>query len=188
VEALATAIKPYLDVPTAFFGHSMGALVSFELARYLFSQGHSVPRRLFVSACRAPQLPDLEPPICTLPTGAFIAELQRLHGTPTELLQNRECMELLLPALRADFAVCETYTYLSQPPLPIPINAYGGLEDKVIGLEQLEAWRAQTSAYFRLRLLHGDHFFLDSRRAELLADIADSLVIAPAGFAHGPGE
>src|SRR5205814_4666171 len=120
IEPVAQALLPYLDMPCAFFGHSMGALVSFELARYLRRQHGLSPVHLFVSGRRAPQLSDPDPPIHPLPEAEFLEELRSLKGTPEEVLQNTELLQLLLPLLRADFAVCETYAYAPETPLLCP--------------------------------------------------------------------
>lgn len=95
VPELVEGLQPYLDRPFAFWGHSMGALISFELARHLSHENRPGPLHLFVSGYRAPQLPRLEPPIHQLPEEAFIHELHRLNGTPDAVLQNRELMRLL---------------------------------------------------------------------------------------------
>jgi medium-chain acyl-[acyl-carrier-protein] hydrolase len=160
VEALAQALAPLLDRPFAFFGHSLGALVSFELARQIRRQYGVHPVRLFVSAGRAPQIPHRVPPIHTLPDKEFLVELRRLNGTPSELLDHEELMDIMLPLLRADFALYETYVYLTEPPLSCPISAFGGLQDHRVSKSDLEAWRAQTSGSFSLRMFPGDHFFL----------------------------
>ncbi|MBE9170818.1 thioesterase [Pleurocapsales cyanobacterium LEGE 06147] len=160
VEAIAESLLPYLDKPFAFFGHSMGALVSFEVARYLCWVCADSPAYLFVSGRRAPQLPDPDPPIHALPEAEFIEELRRLNGTPETVLANDELMQLLLPVLRADFAVLETYTYQPEPPLSCPLAALGGLQDPDVSGEMLKAWQEQTSTDFSLQMFPGDHFFL----------------------------
>ena len=160
IEALARALVPLLDKPFAFFGHSLGALIGFELARQIRRQHGLHPVRLFASAGRAPQIPHRAPPIHTLPDNQFLAELRRLNGTPRELLDHEELMEVMLPILRADFALYETYLYSTEPPLNCPISAFGGLQDRRVSASDLEAWRSQTSASFSLRMFPGDHFFL----------------------------
>ncbi|HEU5226874.1 MAG TPA: thioesterase II family protein [Ktedonobacteraceae bacterium] len=177
IEALASALSPYLqDKPCAFFGHSMGAFVSFELARYLRKHHtHAGPLQLFVSAQRAPQLPDPEPPIHALPDNELIEELRDLNGTPTEILQNVEVLELTLPLLRADFAICETYHFIPGAPLLCPIFACGGIDDKDIDREKISAWREQTQGSFTLRMFPGDHFFLHRSQTELLQAIYQQL-------------
>jgi medium-chain acyl-[acyl-carrier-protein] hydrolase len=175
VQALSDAILPYLDKPFAFFGHSMGALIAFELVRHLRRQQRATPVHLFVSGCSAPQLYTSEPPIHQLPHDAFIEELRRLSGTPDEVLQNNEILELLLPALRADFAVCEEYLYVPDGPLDCPISAFGAQNDPEVTEEALGAWREQTRGAFDLQLFAGNHFFLNSARGQLLELISAAL-------------
>jgi medium-chain acyl-[acyl-carrier-protein] hydrolase len=175
VEALLTALMPLIDRPFALFGHSMGALVSFELARALRRAGGPAPAHMIVSGHRAPQLPSARPPTHRLPEPEFLAELQRLNGTPPEVLAHQELMQLLIPLLRADFAICETYAYTEAPPLACPILALGGLADAHVARADLEAWRPQTSAGFALRMLPGDHFFLNAERHLLLRLLAREL-------------
>ena len=118
------------------------------------------PSHLFVAAHRAPQLPDPDPPTYHLPEQEFIQELRRLQGTPEEVLQNRELLQVLLPLLRADFAICETYHYTHETPLPCAISAFGGLQDADVSREALLAWRKQTYGPFKSRFFVGGHFFL----------------------------
>nr|WP_290224520.1 alpha/beta fold hydrolase [Trichocoleus desertorum] len=168
VEAIASSLLPHLDKPFAFFGHSMGAWVSFEVARWLQSHDHLCPVHLFVSGARAPQLPSLRSPLHQLPKAEFVAALRRLQGTPEAVLEHAELMELMLPILRADFAVLETYTYSPQTPLPCSITALGGLQDVDVSEVALQAWQAQTSASFSHRMLSGNHFFIHSDQTLLL--------------------
>ncbi len=174
VDALAEALLPALDRPFAFFGHSMGALIAFELARRLHRDGRPTPRHLFLSARAAPQLhrPD---PCHNLPEPLFREHLRRLGGTPPEVLEHPELMKLLLPMLRADFAVCETYVHQPDEPLGCPITAFGGLDDPLPRREQLEGWRAHTRAGFRLHMLPGNHFFLHSAEPRLLQVLSEEL-------------
>lgn len=167
VNAIARKILPYLDKPFAFFGHSMGGLVSFELARFIRRQYNLEPVHLFISGRRAPQIKDLNPPIHNLPEADFLRALQQLNGTPEAVFNNHELMELLIPILRADFAVLETYTYTPEAPLNSPISVFGGLQDKEVPIEQLEAWQAQTLNSFALKMLPGDHFFINSSQSFL---------------------
>jgi medium-chain acyl-[acyl-carrier-protein] hydrolase len=168
VEAAAEAIAPSLDKPFALFGHSMGAMISFELARRLREQGRPQPAHLFVSGRRAPQLPNDDPVSYNLPDADLGRELLRLNGTPKEVLEHPELMELMLPLLRADFSVVETYVYRPGVPLDCPLTAFGGLRDSEVGREQLEAWSEQTTSEFALRMLPGDHFFLNDAQAQTL--------------------
>lgn len=175
IQALAQALLPLLDKPFAFFGHSLGALVSFELTRQLRRQYGMQPVRLFVSAGRAPQLPPRGLPIHTLPEGDFLAELRRLNGTPKEVLEHEELMRIALPVLRADFAVYETYVYATELPLHCPISTFGGLRDRTVSQSDLEAWREQTSGAFSLQMFPGDHFFLNTTQSLLLRVLSQEL-------------
>lgn len=173
--AIAQVIQPLCDRPFVLFGHSMGALISFELARYCRRHGLPMPAHLYVSGHRAPQLPDPEPPVHTLPDAAFREKLTRLQGTDPAVLANDEFMALLLPVLRADFALCETYTYVAEPPLPCPITAFGGSLDPATQRGKLRAWRSQTQAKFTQHVLPGNHFFIHAAAASLLHQLSLSL-------------
>ena len=175
VEALAQALVPLMDKPFAFFGHSLGALVGFELARQLRRQSGVQPVRLFVSADRAPQIPHRDRPIHALPEGEFLVELRRLNGSPGKVLEDMELMQIMLPILRADFAVYETYVYATEPPLDCPISVFGGLQDHRVSRGDLEAWRGQTSASFSLQMFPGDHFFLNTTPSLLLEVLSQVL-------------
>ena len=175
IQALAQALFPLLDKPFAFFGHSLGALVSFELARQLRRQYAVQPVRLFISADRAPQIPNRDPPVHNLPEGEFLLELRRLNGTPSEVLEDEELRQIMLPLLRADFAVYETYGYSTEPPLNCPISAFGGLQDHRVSRGDLEAWRDQTSVSFSLRMFPGDHFFLNTTQPVVLRALSQEL-------------
>src|SRR5689334_12399770 len=168
VAAVAEAIAPLLDKPFALFGHSMGAMISFELARRLREQGQPQPSHLFISGRRAPQLPNDDPISYNLPDAELGQELLRLNGTPKEVLEHPELMELMLPLLRADFSVVETYDYRPGVPLDCPLTVFGGLRDAEVSREQLDAWREQTTGEFALRMLPGDHFFLSDAQAQTL--------------------
>ncbi len=175
VEELGRAVRPYLDLPFAFFGHSMGAVIGFELARLLRREGAIVPAHLFVSGRRAPQIPETDPPTYNLPDAELIEEVRRLNGTPPEVLEHPELVELMLPLLRADFQMIETYRYVDEPPLDCPVSAFGGLQDSEVTREHLDAWREQTTSGFVRRMFDGDHFFLHRAEQALLTTIAGEL-------------
>jgi medium-chain acyl-[acyl-carrier-protein] hydrolase len=153
----------------------MGGLVSFELTRLLRREYGLSPVHLFVSGHRAPQVPDPDPPIHALPESEFLQELRRFNGTPEAVLENAELMQLLLPTLRADFAVIETYAYTPETPFDCPITAFGGLQDREASCDELEAWREQTNASFVLQMFPGDHFFLHSAEPLLLQSVSQKL-------------
>lgn len=181
---LSSQIQPYLDKPFAFFGHSMGGLVSFELARLLRKKYGILPSKLFISARRAPQIPSAKPPIHLLPDTEFKQELYRLNGTPVSVLQNNELMQLLIPILKADFAVLETYIYTNEPPLKCPITVFGGLQDSEVSCDDLQAWQEQTKADFNLNMVPGNHFFLHSAQSLLLENLIKYLQNIKMTFDH----
>lgn len=172
VQSLAEAIEPVLTKSFAFFGHSMGALISFELSRELQKRGRPGPFHLFVSGHRAPQLADLKPQLHTLPENELLQELNKFNGTPETVLQHSELIQLILPILRADLEMCETYRYSSGQPLGCPISVFGGAQDPRISRKELDAWQEQTRCSFVVSMMPGDHFFVRSSRTTLLERIS----------------
>jgi len=168
VDHLAPVLGPEAEVPYVVFGHSLGALVGFELVRRLRSEGYPLPRRLFACAHRAPHLPDPDPPIHQLPNDRFIEELRGLNGTPQAVFDSQELLDLFLPVLRADFTAAETYIYRSGAPLPCAITAIGGTGDNMISREAMQAWREHTSGDFELHFVEGDHFFIHQRHKDVM--------------------
>jgi medium-chain acyl-[acyl-carrier-protein] hydrolase len=169
VETLATAMEPDLDRPYAIFGHSMGAWIAYELARELRRRYGRQPVHLFVSGRQAPQIAERQHPIHELPDAVFIAEIQRRYEPmPAAIVQDRELMDLLVPILRADLRLIESYTWTDDAPLDCPISAIGGLHDQRVSLDGLAAWRAHTTASFDLARFAGGHFFLHTARDQLL--------------------
>ncbi|MBX3328841.1 MAG: thioesterase [Nitrospira sp.] len=174
VSMLCEALEPYLDRPFVFFGHSIGALVSFELVRELRRTRGIEPSYLFVSGCPAPHLTDSER-ICDLPEDEFLERVGRFNGTPPEVLNHPELMQLMLPALRADFSLRDRYVYREEPPLDCPIIAFGGMSDKHVNGVVLGSWRQHTRERFQLWLFQGDHFFLRSAQGPLLEVLSSAL-------------
>jgi medium-chain acyl-[acyl-carrier-protein] hydrolase len=175
VRTVAPVLLPLLDKPFAFFGHSLGALLSFEMARQIRREYGMRPAHLFVSGRGAPHLRRVHSPIHALPEAELVEELRNLNGTPEAVLEHKELLKLVLPALRADFSLCENYEYYDEEPLDCPISTYGGLEDKDTGVDRLEAWRDQTTASFSLSTFPGDHFFLHSSQSLLLERLSEEL-------------
>jgi surfactin synthase thioesterase subunit len=174
IQALAEAIYPYLDRPFAFYGHSMGALISFELARQLRRMYDRHPVCLYLAAFRAPQLPNPNIKIYHLPLEVFKVVL-RADGIPETILQNEELMQIMLPMIRADYELCDTYEYREEPPLVCPFSLFGGLEDVRISKADLEAWPVHSSAMCSLSMLPGSHLFLHTAQDLLLAEISQNL-------------
>jgi medium-chain acyl-[acyl-carrier-protein] hydrolase len=178
VVAIADSVAFHSDVPFIFFGHSMGALIAFETARTLRRHFHCEPAWLYASGCRAPHIPRNDAPIHRLPDSDFVSKLRTLDGTPAEILESSEVLDLMLPALRADFEVIETYSYQHEVPLNCPISVFGGLSDSHVEHDQISEWRKHTAADFELHMLTGNHFFLHKSQEELLNRIAPSMVRA----------
>jgi medium-chain acyl-[acyl-carrier-protein] hydrolase len=174
VDSLVEAITPLLDLPFALFGHSMGALVSFELAHALKQRRGVMPRQLFVSGMTPPHRQSNEN-LHLLSDDAFKRELHELNGTPREILEHPELMSLVLPRLRADFETCETYHYVEREPLDCPIIALGGLSDEEAPREELMQWRSLTRGHFMLQMFPGDHFYLETARAPLIETVSQIL-------------
>jgi len=187
VEKLGEVLEPYMEMPFALFGHSNGGLMAFELTRLLRRQGKRLPVHLFFSGRPAPQVELTDPPIHALPNDEFMAALRRFGGTPEEVLEHAEIMALIEPLLRADFALGETYVYTPEPPLEVPISAYGGATDDEVPLWQVEAWREQAGGAFEFLTFPGGHFFLNDDRTRLLQELGRGLRphLQRSGYAPG---
>jgi surfactin synthase thioesterase subunit len=179
VHALAAELTGPFDVPFAFFGHSMGALTCFELARTLHGTGRQLPEHLFVSGARAPHVPRVERKLHLHADSEFIYQVaNRYGGLPPAVLAEQELIDLLLPALKADFTAYETYEYREGSPLAVPITSFGGRNDPLVRQAELEAWREHTNRHFTLKLFSGDHFFLNTERDEVIVSILGQLRLA----------
>jgi medium-chain acyl-[acyl-carrier-protein] hydrolase len=173
---LAQVLQPLTDRPFAFFGHSLGALVAFETARGLRRAGLPTPELLFVSGRAAPQLASSDSPIHHLPQAAFLAEIvRRYDGIPQAVLAEPELLKLLLPTLRADLAMLETYRYAEEAPLPCAISAFGGRNDPRTSIASLQKWQHQTVDAFRVEAFPGGHFYLQTERAAVLGSLMRDL-------------
>ena len=176
VESLASALAPRLDLPFAFFGHSMGCFVAYELARFLYRHAGVGPFFLFASAARAPHLSDPEPSASALPDSAFLAKMKMLNGFPLELRNNDEFLRLILPVLRADMSICDHYHPAPDSPLPCPITALGGRDDRRVTGVHLAGWMVYTESRFRIRFFPGDHFFIGPARRQVTRVIASEVL------------
>ncbi|MBK7539125.1 MAG: thioesterase [Myxococcales bacterium] len=171
------------QVPIVFFGHSMGARISFELACRL---GDKV-RHLVASGSSAPEIPARlgaehgAKPIALLTDEEFRLRLRTLGGTPLEILDNDEMMERVLPVVRADFILVERYRAAPQAQLSVPLTVLRGTEDPGVSYPDAERWQLRTSAAFRLKEISGGHFFLESQRDAVLAEVKRDLSALLAG-------
>lgn len=174
VPMMADGLAPSLGAGTfAFFGHSMGAILAFELARELRGRGKPLPIHLFPSACPAPHIPD-DDASHSLPDDELVEKLRELGGMSEEVLAHRELMEMILPVFRADAAITETYQHRDEPPLDVPITAFGGLADAKATPADMEAWRRHTQSAFARAMVPGGHFYVReaASRAPVITTVA----------------
>jgi medium-chain acyl-[acyl-carrier-protein] hydrolase len=176
VNEIAAAMAPYLKLPYAIFGHSMGAVLGFEVVRVLASSGLAVPRHLIVSGRRPPRIPDPDPPLHRLPDIEFAAEINRRYGgIPPQIQKEKEVLSLLLPALRADIAALETFRPPPRSPIRCPISAFGGADDALTPRGNLEAWREETTGPFESYVFPGGHFYYEIEREAVLEKLKATL-------------
>lgn len=175
--------------PSVFFGHSMGALLAFELTRELRRRKIPTPIHLAVAGHGAPQAPKLGRLLSDLPEDQLLEEIRQLGGTPDHALRDRELLTVLLPTLRADLAICDTYEYVNDDALPCSVSVYVGRADPRVTPRSTIAWEAQTRGSFRIVVLPGGHFFINDSRDLFLAALARELesLIEPATPQPTPG-
>jgi medium-chain acyl-[acyl-carrier-protein] hydrolase len=181
-DRLAIEIAPWLDRPYAIFGHSLGGMVAFELVRRIRAHQLPPPQRLFVSATRAPQLPNPYPALRDLPDLQLLLEVNARYANsvPAEVLRSADLHALFVPALRADLAALETYEFRPEPPLACPISAFHGAADPTVQLPAVEAWSAHSTAPLRVRTVDGPHLYLHPSRRLLMDAVRTDLGLVSA--------
>jgi medium-chain acyl-[acyl-carrier-protein] hydrolase len=167
-----------LDIEFVLFGHSLGGKVAFEIARELRRRRMRGPSLLIVSGARAPHIAEADLHFRELPDAEFLRSLNgKVGGLPEGILDNHELRQFLLPTLRADLEVLDTYLHEPEPPLDCPISCFGGSRDDRVPIESLAAWMDHTTGHFRLRTFQGGHFFLQERpdafREALLSELRE---------------
>lgn len=180
VDVLAPVVAREADLPFALFGHSLGGLLAFELARHFQRNGMPMPQRLFVSASSAPGQRSNPKRLHALGDDALIEALRDYNGTPPAALADRELMALLLPAIRADFAVVDTYRYAAGAPLDIPISVLAGRQDRHVAPASLQGWQGETRAACTTHWFDGDHFFIHAQQRAVVDCIRAGLGALPA--------
>jgi medium-chain acyl-[acyl-carrier-protein] hydrolase len=173
---VAQALQQYIDKPFALFGHSLGALLCFEVARSLRRESHREPAHIFISSTSAPHCRSRSEPLSILPKSALVKKLQEFNGTPPEVLQDDEMLDLLLPMIRADFELCETYEYRPEALLACPLTIYGGIEDHEVEKERLAAWGEMTVGPSNIRMFPGGHFYINTSKSIFLQTFARDLL------------
>ncbi|KZN49391.1 thioesterase II family protein [Pseudoalteromonas luteoviolacea] len=160
--------------PCAFFGHSLGSRVAYELALTLQKDNQVLPLKIIASGSRAPHIASNKAPTYHLPDPEFISELHELNGTPKEVLDNAELMELFLPLLRADFEVADCYQ-AEELPLPIPIDVFFGHDDIDVTTPMVDAWQSLSALPITKHAFNGDHFFINTHSEPVLKTISQLL-------------
>lgn len=179
IDGLVPEVLPALDRPYGLFGHCTGALVALELARRLERGGEPGPLVLAVSGAAGPRSDSpAEERVADLPDDRFVARLRELGGTDPAVLDDPEVLEMVLPAIRGDFRIVEAHHAEPEPRVGCPIIAFAGLHDALVPVSEVERWADATSRWSRLRMLDGDHFFLERHRARVAAEIERELLTA----------
>jgi len=164
IKQLVAAIKPFMQMPCVFFGHSMGAIIAYELCVALNRQHEKLPKLLMLSACSAPQLAEQNKALHSLPTKKFWQEVAAINGTQSEILNNSELLDLLEPSLRADFKIVYDWRQRSMenrpPTVPVAMEVFGGRNDTSVNLEQINGWKNYSQLGTNTHLFDGDHFFI----------------------------
>ncbi|MDO8310380.1 MAG: alpha/beta fold hydrolase [Sideroxyarcus sp.] len=173
-ETVGRLIAAEGDIPFAFFGHSLGALIAFEVTRFLQQNHLPMPQELMVSGASAPQY-RRKMHLHLLDDDTLIDELRKYNGTPPAVLEHRELMELLLPMIRADFSIAGEYEYVSAPVLNLPLTVLMGREDDNADGNFVDGWKKETSGECHIAWFEGGHFFIHSQRAAVLECIKSRL-------------
>jgi medium-chain acyl-[acyl-carrier-protein] hydrolase len=175
VDQLVPEFTKCCDLPFSLFGHSNGAILAFEVAGRLEREGARSPDCLIASGKKAPDLVDVRRSIYDLPDELLVEELRELDGTPVALLNDTSMLEVLLPMLRADFEMTETYRYKPREPLKCPIAAFGGSMDRYISEREIDGWGVHTAGSFTTRSFRGGHFFIHDQQADVVREVCHLL-------------
>jgi medium-chain acyl-[acyl-carrier-protein] hydrolase len=181
VEDYLVVLRPHLDLPYAFYGHSLGGLLAFELTKQLQAEGMRLPERLFIGASAPPVLGLIHPRIHHLADSEFVEQIQlRYSGIPAQVLNEPELLSMFLPVLKADFAAYENYDRKARTRVLIPVTAFAGADDRGIRSEMMALWQGHTDGAFDLRDVEGDHLFLPASGKTVLSAIQQTLLASHA--------
>lgn len=174
-DLLFEIISPMANIPFAFLGHSMGGLIAFELTQKLQNSKLPLPQHLFISGLRTPDMPNPNPELHQLSDSKLLKKIAEYGGTPSAILNNIELMALLLPIIRADFELFETYRYKASEPLRCPITLFSGSEDNIVRPAYLKNWETHTTKVLNQAIYSGNHFFIQENKHGIIDKIAKTL-------------
>lgn len=176
VDSISESLISYVTAPFAFFGHSMGGLFAYEIARKIRSKNMNEPFVLFISGRNAPNSQSILPPISKYPEEAFIRELNNRYGKlPNEIIDEPEIRKIYLPILRNDLSLVETYSHAVSTPLSSPIFIYCGTKDSLTEREKMLGWHKLTTGKITERWFDGDHFYILDQKSKLLNNLFKDL-------------
>ncbi len=175
VKEVSGILRPFFRHPFAIFGHSVGALTAYELTQHIRQTTDYQPVHLLLSGHRAAHRPPINPPFHHLDEATFLERVKNFDGTPAAFFEQKELVELMLPCLRADFEVWETYQYSPHQPLDIPLTIYGSDGDSEAKLADFEAWKQHTTGAFKLHMFNGGHFYFQKDLPAFLNLISQTL-------------
>ncbi len=175
IKNIVQALETYRDKPFAIFGYSFGALLAFEACRELRRQDKKMPLHLFIAALQAPQTPGAYPPISELEDKEFIQKVEYLYEPQGEAWSNLELRDFLLPVLRDDIALYESYVFREEAPLICPIDVFAGEQDRATPIALTQCWSEQTSSKMKHHVFIGGHFFIENAVNEIQSIVSNSL-------------
>ncbi|MEU3188840.1 alpha/beta fold hydrolase [Streptomyces sp. NPDC006923] len=173
-DIIAAELRPWLDLPTAFFGHSMGAVLAFEVTRRLEKDPGYSPVRIFASGRRAPSSYRDEN-VHKRDDDGIVAEMRLLSGTNPQILGNEEILRMVMPAIRSDYTAIETYRAELSAIVRAPITVLTGDDDPKTSPEEAEAWRGHTSDAFDIHTFPGGHFYLAAHQEKIIKIVSEGI-------------
>lgn len=174
--ALIDSLERLPDLPSAIFGHSLGAVMALEIGRWMQVRRPGQLRHLFVSGRPWPGGGEhLRGDLAALPDAQLLDALEQQYGSPPVALSHPDIQPLVLPTLRADLRLLASYRYQPVAPLACPLTVFAGAGDPATPAASLAEWRCETSGPFAIQVMEGQHFFLEERCAQLVADVVSRL-------------
>lgn len=161
--------------PYMIFGHSMGALMAYELSYRMIEEGRNIPVHLFISGKSAPSVKKQKSALYKLDDDSFKRELFELGGTPKEILEDDDLFELFAPAIRSDFKIVQTYNQSRKPILNIPVTVFCGTKDKQVNINEAKLWAEFTTKTYDQHFFNGGHFFIHKYKEKILSIVTSKI-------------